>query len=85
MNPGAAPWRKPRNPGAGIAGLLWLVLICHCVAAAADEPIPELKRALLALAPSVGAASETNPEALPLPVQSIVAAGNVEFSLRLRI
>ena len=67
--------------GAGVAGLLWLVLTADGLAAAPEDQVVRLERELLALAKSLGPPPEKSPEAPPQPVQAIVAAGDWEFSL----
>ena len=66
----------------GIAGLLWVVLPAHALAAAPEDQVAGLKRELLALAKSVGPPSEKSPEAPPQAVQTILAAGDWEFRLQ---
>ena len=71
----------PRKLRFHVAGLLWLVLATNGLAAAPDDQVVELERALLGLAKGIGPPSEKTPDAPSQALQTIVAAGDWNFSL----
>jgi hypothetical protein len=67
---------------AAIAGLLCLVLTMSGRAASPEDQALQLERRLLALAPTLGPPPEKSPDAVPQPVQAILATGDWQFSLK---